>query len=443
MKKTVGCFALAGLLAFGGQAIAEIGTMDDVPAATLLLPYFEVDLDDIEGAETLFSVNNASATAVLVHVTLWTNESIPTLDFDIYLTGYDVQTVNLRDVFNGVVPVTASVGQDPGDTISPQGSKSQDINFAGCTGTFPYPHLPQSLIDHIRNSHTGRFSSVYGGCSGANYGDHNARGYITFDTVNQCNLLFPASPGYFGTAGVATNQNVLWGDFFYIDQANNFAQGEELVHIEACNNPSVGNGAGHCPFVPGDYTFYGRYVAASGDDQREPLATTYASRFVNGGSFTGGTSLVVWRDSKTTPIGANGTHGCSGQTPSWFPLSQADVVAFDEFEHCTDLCFQGDVFSPPTGGVDTCIPLEAQRVSVTGGNLIGADFDPPYPFGWLYLNLNTDTSVAGGLPAYGSTAQAWVETVMSADGRFSVGYDTVALDNASTTNPGAGVILVP
>jgi hypothetical protein len=443
MKKTVVCLALVSFVAFGGQAIAEIGTIDNVPAATLLLPYFEVDLNSDSAVTTLFSLNNASATAILVHATFWTDESIPTLDFDIYLTGYDVQTVNLRDVFNGVVPVTASAGQDPGDSISPQGPLSQDINFASCNGTFPYPNLPQALIDHIRASHTGEFSAVYGGCSGAPYGDNIARGYITFDTVNACNLLFPNSPGYF--PGVGTFQNVLWGDYFYVDEANNFAQGETLVHVEACPTPSVGQGADDCPFVPGDYTFYGRYVAANADDQREPLPTTFASRFVNGGNFDGGTDLIVWRDSKTTPTGANGTGGCPRQV-AWAPLSQADIVAFDEFEDATDLCFQGDIFSPPTGGVDTCIPLEAQRAAVDPGSYnvpFGTAPDPPYLFGWLYLNLNTNTTGAGGQPAYGDTAAAWVTTVMSALGRFSVGYDAVALDNALDTNPTAGVILLP
>src|SRR4028119_2495923 len=86
-----------GISLLAGTARAEIGTIDAVPAATLLLPYFECDLDDNlapadGGVTTLFSINNASATAVLAHVTLWTDESIPTLDFDIYLTGYDVQT---------------------------------------------------------------------------------------------------------------------------------------------------------------------------------------------------------------------------------------------------------------------------------------------------------------------------------------------------------------
>ena len=87
MKKLTVCLALVSLLALGGQAIAEICTIDDVPAATLLLPYFEVDLGNTAGVNTLFSINNASNTAAVAHVTLWTDESIPTLDFDVYLTG--------------------------------------------------------------------------------------------------------------------------------------------------------------------------------------------------------------------------------------------------------------------------------------------------------------------------------------------------------------------
>ena len=48
MKKIALCLALVSLLALGGSAFAEIGTIDDVPAATLLLPYFEVDLGNRE-----------------------------------------------------------------------------------------------------------------------------------------------------------------------------------------------------------------------------------------------------------------------------------------------------------------------------------------------------------------------------------------------------------
>jgi hypothetical protein len=449
MKKTALCLALTSLVALGGSAIAEIGTIDDVPAATLLLPYFEVNLDSQDGITTLFSINNASASAAVAHVTFWTDQSIPTLDFDVYLTGYDVQTINIRDIFNGNLPRTADAGADPGDSISNQGVLSQDINFPGSTGPCanPYPAtgaLSAALIDHIVKSHTGQFSSLYGGCSGANHGDNIARGYITVDSVTSCNLSFPSDAGYFTT--LADNRNILWGDYFYVNSAENFASGETLVHIEACTGGTaaptfsgyVGNGASQCPFAfaAGDYTFYGRYNAVAGQDQREPLASTFASRYINGGSFNGGTDLIVWRDSKTRPVGANGTHSCSS-VPSWYPLNQSDVVAFDEIENPTDLCFQGDNVSPPTGGANTCFPLEAQRVSLLGGNF-GDDPLPPAPFGWIYLNLNH--TLASGDP-YPGVAQNWVSTDMKAEGRFEVGFDAIQLDNLTATVSG-GLILM-
>src|SRR3982074_3232351 len=135
MSRVALVLALVGTLLLASPAAAVICTIDAVPAATLLLPYFEVDLANPNGVTTLFSVNNASATAILVHVVMWSDLSVPVLDFNIYLTGYDVQSVNLRDIiFNGNIPQTASAGQDPGDLISPKGSLSQDINFASCTG---------------------------------------------------------------------------------------------------------------------------------------------------------------------------------------------------------------------------------------------------------------------------------------------------------------------
>jgi hypothetical protein len=438
MKKIALCLALVSLLALGGSAIAEIGTIDDVPAATLLLPYFEVDLGNPNGVTTLFSINNASASAAVAHVVFWTDESIPTLDFDVYLTGYDVQTINVRDIFNGRLPITADAGSDSKDTISPKGSLSQDINFPGSTGpcgsaatVYTDPALSSTLIDHLRRSHTGLSSPLFNNrCSGAVYGDNIARGYITVDSVTTCNLSFPSDAGYF--TSFADTRNILWGDYFYVNPGENFAAGETLVHVEACSAPSVGNGAGLCPFVTGEYTFYGRYAAAV--DQREPLATTFATRYAVGGGFDGGTDLLVWRDSKV----ANPQAFVCGQNASWFPLAQSDVVAFDEQEHPTNLCFQGDNVSPATGGTETCFPLEAERIHVQGGNVIAADMNPPTPFGWLYLNLNH--AITGD--PFPGVAQAWVTTAMFAEGRYEVGYDAIQLDNATATLPG-GVVLLP
>ncbi len=415
MRKLCLCLALLSLLGLGGQAFAVIGTIDDVPAATLLLPYFELDLANQQGVNTLFSINNASATAVLAHVTVWTDQSVPALDFDVYLTGYDVQTISLRDILqNGNLPRTASDGQDtPQDTISPQGPVSQDINFASCS-VLPYAPgaVSVSFRNHLQAWFQGNQSPATGNCAGSKQPDTNIlRGYVTVDTVNACNLFFPSDWAFY--APFVTDQNVLWGDYFYVNPdpvTGNFAQGETLVHIESC--PTC--------FVPGDHTFYGRYNGATADDAREPLPTTMAARFLNGGPFTGGTDFLIWREADESDTAYN----CNLQGPStWYPLEAAQIVIFDEQEQpvTAENCPSGD----PTCEQEVTIPNEANRIDVD------ADLLAPFTFGWAWLNLQHPEVT----PIYGDTAaQTWVTAVMDANGRFSVGFDAIQLDNANTPN---------
>ncbi len=416
MNKLIAASVLALALIVGPvPARASICTIDDVPAATLLLPLFEVDLDQPWGVNTLFSINNASASAVLAHIVLWSDLSVPTLDFNIYLTGYDVQTLSVRDIFNGTVPRTASAGQDPTDAISPKGAFSEDINFASCNGQLPPPALPASFVTHLRAAHTGQFSAILNGCAGRDLFDRIARGYITVDVVNNCTLRFPGDTGYFisGGTGDATNQNVLWGDYFYVYDLANSAQGETLVHIEA-------SGTSPQTSVPGQYTFYGRYVNWTAADNREPLATNFAARFVNGGAFTGGTDYLVWRDSKVD----QNAFKC-GTAPSWYPLGLEAIVFFDEQENPE--VEQVPPFSPPPPGIFLIpFPAETQRVAV-GGSDLPTSFD----FGWTFLNLNTTVAAAGlNPPEDPAAAQNWVTVVMDASGRFSVGFDAIQLDSA-------------
>jgi hypothetical protein len=419
MKRAAFLLALACLLTLAGQASAVICTVDDVPGATLLLPYFEVDLANTNGVTTLFSINNASATAVLAHVVVWSDLSVPVLDFNVYLTGYDVQSINMRDILAGNLPQTASAGQDPTDAISPKGTFSQDINFASCTGQLPTGALPATFVSHLQTALTGQFSNLLGGCAGLAYGDNIARGYVTVDTVNNCTLRFPGDLGYFGAGGSgdATNQNVLWGDYFFVNSATNRADGETLVHIEAdATNPETS--------VSGQYTFYGRYVNFTAVDNREPLATNFAVRFLNGGPFSGGTNLIVWRDSKVR----QGAFKC-GTTPAWYPLGQEQIVIFDEQEHPSVPTTIPVSPQPPQSGI---IPFPAETQSTAVG---GAAFPVPYKFGWLFLNLNTTVAAAGSVPPEDpAAAQAWVEAVMSALGRYSVGFDAIKLDSACTAN---------
>ncbi len=88
-------------------------------------PFFQVDLNDAQGMSHLVSVNNASARPALARMVLWTNWGVPTLAFDIYLTGYDVQTLNLRDLLLGQLPLT-------GSTVSSRGVLSEAGDFPGC-----------------------------------------------------------------------------------------------------------------------------------------------------------------------------------------------------------------------------------------------------------------------------------------------------------------------
>jgi hypothetical protein len=398
MRKTLGLLILGWILS-ALPATAVVCTIDDVPAATLLLPYFEVDLLNANGITTLFSINNAAQSAVLAHVVVWSDLSVPVLDFNVYLTGYDVQTINLRDILvGGQIPATASAGQDPGGTISPQGCCGQDINFASCNGQLPPPLLPASFVNHLQSSLTGRFSPILGGCAGVNYFDDIARGYVTVDTVNNCTLRFPGDAGYFG--GDVTDQNVLLGDYFYFDPLQNVAASETLVHIEASATDTATS-------TPGNYTFYGRYVGWTAADHREPLATNFFARYMDGGRFTGGTDLLVWRDSKIVQR----PFRC-GFYPFWYPLHQDDVLAFDEQEQCD---------RPGT----LPFPAEAQRTHVNG-----PDLPTPFSFGWMFLDLNTSLGANPNPPADPLAAQAWVTTLHTASGLFTTGHDAFQLDSA-------------
>ncbi|MEA2560388.1 MAG: hypothetical protein QOH06_1892 [Acidobacteriota bacterium] len=397
---------LPALLA-AAPAGAIVGTIDNVPAATLMLPYFEVDLNNAEGVNTLFSINNSAASAVLTKVVVWSDQGIPVLNFNVYLTGYDVQTINMRDILVlGNVPRTASSGQDPADTISPQGPLSQDVNFASCTNLpFANPAVSESFRQHLQAWLTGLESPATQDCAGSKtiVGKTGiARGYVTVDTVSACDLFFPGDWAAYGPA--LTDQNVLWGDWFIVNPGENFAQGDMLVHIESC--PTC--------FAAGDHTFYGRYNFAQADDGREPLPTTWASRYLNGGPFDGGTSLLIWRETNRTTE----PYRCTRSGPlSWYPLDTEQALVFDEFENPVE---EATCTEDPDCPFRVEIANAAQRIDVKNG------LETPFDFGWVYLNLqHADLAYAD------NAAQSWVIVVMDASGRFSIGYDVLQLDNAN------------
>ncbi len=409
---------LAATVVAPDLARAEACKVDSPPAATLLLPYFEVDLSRADGVTTMFSIGNATSSATLAHVTLWTDLGVPTLTFDVYLTGWDIETLNVRDLFNGSLPRTASDGQDPTDTLSPQGQYSQDIQFASCQNILPHSAIPANFLAHLRAAHTGGSSAILNGCSGRALGDNRARGYVTIDAVNQCSWSFPSDPGYFGPGGIASSANVLFGDFFLVDSPQNAARGDELVRLEAFPGR----------FRPNDATFYGRFKHGGSTnyqavDDREPLPTAWATRYLQGGVFDGGSSFVVWRD----PGVQTAAFPCSS------PLETSafeDLQVFDE-EEDVELPLSCPILCPPNIR-RVNFPAVAQRVGIEDVAIdsgFSGGLPITFPFGWMRMDFFHFNGLV-------DRAQAWVGAELEAAGRFSLGTVATPLDPACSAAPG-------
>ncbi len=301
-----GSLLLLALVSSGEAGFAQTSCASGpVPAATLLIPYFEVDLAAAEGRTTLVAVTNAGDHATLAHVVLWTDWGVPTLAFDLVLAQDDVQTLNLRDLFAGDLPPTGGA------------------LFPDCTDPVTLPALDTAALTALRRQHTG-LSDALNHCSGSGRGGPDvATGYLTIDVTRRCsaNIRYPSSNGYFAAGGsgtgVASDENLLLGDFFLVDAVQNLAAGNEAVHILADVTRYGGQPA----------TFYGGWIGHSGDDARAPLGTRYRARFLNGGAFSGGTDLVVWAEpSLATATGVQ----CGERANAVDPCQFLRFAPFDE-----------------------------------------------------------------------------------------------------------------
>lgn len=382
-------------------AQAAIGTLDQVPASTVLIPYFEVDLSATNGRTTVVSLSNTSATATLHNVVLWSNAGVPVFNFNVYLTGYDTQSFDLRDVFNGNLPRTASAGQDPSDTISNHGPVSQDINFASCTGVLPPAAVSASTLTDVRAMLTGQPSTVAfpGQCVGFSNGDNVARGYVTIDTTSQCTTDTPATANYFSSF-VGTFQNTMIAEYILINASANQMVVDNAVAIESDqSDPQV--------TTAGEYTFYARFNGSNASDRREPLGSTWAAQ---GDNYTG--SVLVWRDVKAAPA----AFACNSN-PSYFPLGQ------EQIHYLTPE-------SEATLATTTGLGRATQIVPMTTAGL-GAPAAAKQ--GWTFMNLNT--LVAGSsIPTEDSAAgQSYVAVIRTLEdtSRATTSSSAVMLESAT------------
>ena len=436
------------------------------PAATLLLPYFEVDFNSTQATArtTLFTITNVSDTPQIAHITVWTDWSFPILDFNVFLTGYDVQSLNLYDILaKGVI----APGNPPGTSISATvpdnptlGSQpfanTANPNFLAnvstqCAAGLLPGNIPPSNLQDLRTALT---TGQYSGCGSTRIGatHTNAIGYVTIDVAATCSTSLPTQAAYF--TGEILFDNVLIGDYQDVNPnatTGNYAGGNPLVHLRAVPE---GGRAGSIPAPAATnlpYTFYDRYTNGLPAgfprtvDRRQPLPSTFAARYIQGGTGDFTTRYKIWREGFTGSGAACASYVLNSNLPV------ADVVRFDEHENAFILG-SGIVISPPPPGQPGTAETQALPTSssIFPQNTTSGDVA-----GWMYLNLNNlgaaaySTQRPGFSGAGTSTtvgvrqSQNWVIVSMFAEGRYSVDFDAAWLGNGCSTSPAAGANIGP
>jgi hypothetical protein len=384
------------------------------PAATLLLPYFEVDLDSRagDGETTIFTVTNVGAQPQAARVTLWTGWAYPIISFNLYLTGYDVQSINLYDVIRrGQLAPDTNIGS----TTSPIGELSETTNPRleedTCTTSSLPRVLPQVILSRMQSAFTtGKVPQLGSApaCNAAGEVHRNAAGYLTIDVVGVCTGTMPTEPSYF--THEIRYDNVLMGDYVQVNGNEDFAQGNPMVHIRAI--PEGGTLATRRKTNLA-HTFYSRLQPAVNQtsDARQPLPSTFAARWISGGATGFETFFKIWREAPNAPDA-----GCA-----FYPrnaLLAYEVVRFDEEENPET--FSPDIVVLPIA-FDPTLP-NSSLTDVTDESLYPTNTQDAVA-GWMYMNLS---STATAKPF---ATQNWITISMRAEDRFSADFDASALGN--------------
>jgi len=465
MKKFTVLVALA-LLAATGTSYAVTCSYDNVPGATLLVPYFKVSRNGVTsnatdipegGVDTLVAITNVSFWGVIAHVTVWNKQSAPVLDFNIPMTGYDVAFFRMKDILNGKLNVnkpqqTATFATDPcitaiGDT------QTRYVRF-----TNPDPDNPAQYSVYSTPAFSGGFrDKVWHSLDeGWDYADivnppfedadnpacgttslkpmnGDFTGYLTIDVTNYCTQLFPADDNFYIYDAIATQgwdlnggPNVLMGDVFFVDPAATAGNisGDTAIALEYDNRLSWET----------EKTFYARYSTVVDDaagagvragfqflngDGREPLGTSYAYRYLNDAAAGLQTFITVWRSElwDTTP----------GPSPVLPAVTLCDLsyntepISYSTWDN-DETRLASSTTPDPSGGdevvTDPYIWWEAQRITISGSQLT----KPEFKGGWTKLSFPAHNN-----PNY---AQAYVGIHHTAPGMMiSVGFPATLLNN--------------
>jgi hypothetical protein len=393
----------------------------NLPAATLLLPYFEVDLQSSDGETTVFTVTNVSSLPQVARVTLWTDYAYPVLTFNIFLTGYDVQSINLYDVIGrGLVAPDDGTGLDhsrvgalSGDVVNSVPFDNPLLDEASCID------LPVAVAAVYRTRMqsaltTGKAPSggSSGACNTAGGVHSNAVGYATIDVVGNCGDRDALDPRYFSED--IRFDNVLVGDYMQFSRNARTSQGSPMVHIRAIPEGGSPRQRVDPAFeVSFPRTFYDAYVKhAPRFDARQPLPSVFAARWIDGGAGRFGTDFKIWREAHETGGACNRYPSANGD------VKLVELVRFDEEENPETIA---------SGCVVTCLDNSPRLPATSIRSASNETIFPPNTEGavggWMYFNLDD-------IPSFQRKAlQGWVVVSMSAERFFSADMDAHALGN--------------
>jgi hypothetical protein len=388
------------LLAVAGFARAALCTPDAVPAATLLVPYFETCEDCFAPLrDSRIAVFNTGAAPRLARVTLWSNAAVPVFAFDVYLQGYAQQEFSVHALLrDGTLPVTGRGVSAPGLQAEPE------VDFPGCNagadpagGSPVYAPLDVAARTAVRDALRGQ--PVGGLCSAVDDEPQTISGYATVDLVDRCNAPRAGQPGF---ADALVEANALGGRVLITDQLQNFEQAVAAVAIEAAD-------AGQ---LDARTTFY------NSGDRREPLPAAWALHAPEGGIYSENSELLVWRDPGTVQA----PFAC-GSPPAWYPLGFSNREGWGSKGTFTVT----DEGEPLRLRAERQFPLATQRKRPA----LERSWEVPAQ-GALYFNLQH----LGG-------RQAWVGQFTGISGRFSSVQAATALDSgcdgAAFDNPSPAV----
>lgn len=363
------------------EDLPSIGADSNEAGATLLVPYFEVDLENPEGANTQITIGNADRRRpALVNVVLWTDWGVPSYSFTLYLAKGSLQPLDLRGLFEGRVPASG-----PGTGLSNEAP--------GCRDPLAVPAVD---VPRLRAMHTGVALPGSGLCAGSPREDaHVAVGYVTADVVRSCSdtVRVPGDVGYFAAdgSGRAGLRNILWGDVLYLRPGDDSAQGINAVSIPAA------------PGRKGD-TFYGLLLAENGSDARLPLPKSHRLRFLSGGDLQMATSFLVWSGG----IGRYEPSVCGRPRE---PLELAASIRNQRGQLLEELA----------------IPSQALAARLEVGPV---PFDTSLRAGQIDVGMRTNPPISVSVQL-----QTWVVPVLAADGRYSVAYEATPLDAVCRRRP--------